>query len=340
MAVDAYASPHEDGLPVLATSEAAIAALLAADGLTGAEPVGRVPPLGGLATTAQVAVQALRSGCAPGHLAVVLAALRAIQTPAFNALGVLTTTGSAACAVIVNGPAIDRLGFNGGANSLGPGSRANAAVGRALGFVTRNLGLAVPGVVDMATMGQPGKYTFCFAENERDCPWEPLHVERGLPIEESAVTVVAAAGTIEVVNSLAQDADELLESIAQTLGTPSSVSRSGEVTTVGGGQPLVLLSPEWAEICQREGLDKHAVKEELWRRARCPVERLPRRLREAVTMQRQAARQDPSAPLPVAERPEDVLLIVTGGVGVKQTVIPNWNGGSRAVTVSLRSSAG
>ena len=36
-----------------------------------------------------------------------------------------------------------------------------------------------PGGVDRATHGNPGKFTFCFAEDEDGSPWEPLSVERG-----------------------------------------------------------------------------------------------------------------------------------------------------------------
>jgi hypothetical protein len=49
-----------------------------------------------------------------------------------------------------------------------------------------------PGGLDLSTLGNPGKYSFCFAENEADSPWEPLHVERGFRPEDSTVTVFAA----------------------------------------------------------------------------------------------------------------------------------------------------
>ena len=36
----------------------------------------------------------------------------------------------------------------------------------------------MPGVFDMSIHGHPGKYSYCFAEDEEASPWEPLHVER------------------------------------------------------------------------------------------------------------------------------------------------------------------
>src|SRR5688572_32320834 len=46
--------------------------------------------------------------------------------------------------------------------------------------------------VDRATLGNPGKYTSCFAEREEDSPFAPLAADRGVPGD--AVTVFAGAG--------------------------------------------------------------------------------------------------------------------------------------------------
>ena len=63
-----------------------------------------------------------------------------------------------------NGPVTRAIGMNSGVNALGQGNRANATIGRALQLVVRNVGGGRPGEVDRATLGNPGKYTFCFAE--------------------------------------------------------------------------------------------------------------------------------------------------------------------------------
>ena len=63
---------------------------------------------------------------------------------------------------------------------LGQGNRANGAIGRALQLVIRNIGGGRPQEVDRATLGNPGKYTYCFAEDEEGSCWEPLSVERGM----------------------------------------------------------------------------------------------------------------------------------------------------------------
>src|SRR6185436_7462705 len=96
--------------------------------------------------------------------------------------------------IVVNGPVARAIGMNSGVNALGQGNRANATIGRALQLVIRNVGGGRPGEVDRATLGNPGKYTFCFAEDETGSPWESLAVERGLPAGTSAVTLFAAEG--------------------------------------------------------------------------------------------------------------------------------------------------
>ena len=92
---------------------------------------------------------------------------------------------------MVNGPVARAIGMNSGINALGQGNRANATIGRALQLVVRNVGGGRPGEVDRATLGTPGKYSFCFAEDEAGSPWESLAVERGVAPDVSAVTAFA-----------------------------------------------------------------------------------------------------------------------------------------------------
>jgi len=58
-----------------------------------------------------------------------------------------------------------------------------AAILRAQGVTDAlvNIGGAIPGSGDMSTFGAPSKFSYLAAENEAQSPWEPLHMERGLP---------------------------------------------------------------------------------------------------------------------------------------------------------------
>ena len=118
-------------------------------------------------------------------------------------------------------------------------------------LVLQNAGGAIAGVMDRATHGQPGKYSFCCAENEAANPWEPLHVERGFAPNASTVTVIGAEGTMNM-NTHCKDGDDLLAAyssgMAQRLlpGEPIVMrgKRSGELIVPRrnpSGLPVVML---------------------------------------------------------------------------------------------------
>ena len=250
-----------------------------------------------------------------------MAATAAVAEPAFNLYGIQTTTGTATPMLIINGPVVQRLGLNTAANALGPGTRANAAIGRALQFVLRTIGGAQPGRGDQATMGQPGKFTFCCAENTLASPWEPLHVWRGFAPEQSTVTAVGATGTVEVVDADSADAEGVLTTMARSMTIAGSLGRDH---LLGGGEPLLLVAPEHAAIIARTHTRRQA-QAFLFKHARLPVDAL-------ASAQAEHLREASVAELTVAARPEDIMLAVLGGPGAKSTYVPTWGGGTRAVT--------
>src|SRR5215210_6331483 len=189
-----------DGLPVVIPTRERVERMLSACPDPAAS-IAVLPPGYEDVTWRDVAVNAVMAGCKPAYLPVVAAAVEAIAAPEFNLLGIATTTGSATMCIIVNGPVARQLGMNCGVNAFGPGNRANATIGRAVRLTLQNAGGARSGETDMATLGQPAKYAFCFAENEAESPWDPVHVDRGFNAGESIVTVVGISGTIEVVDS-------------------------------------------------------------------------------------------------------------------------------------------
>ena len=159
-----------DGLPVVAPTEARVLRMLGGTSRAPDEVVAVVPPDLVECTVEKVAVNAVLAGCRPEYLPVVLATVEAACTETFNIHGLLATTYFSGPVVIVNGPIARAIGMNSGVNALGQGNRANATIGRALQLVIRNVGGGRPGGVDRATLGNPGKYTFCFAEDEEGSP--------------------------------------------------------------------------------------------------------------------------------------------------------------------------
>jgi hypothetical protein len=155
--------------------------------------LGTMPPSNAAATIEKIAINAVLAGCKPEQLPVLIAAVRAVLDPTWKLDAVQPTTMPLGPMIMVNGPIRGHADINGGTASLGPGWRGNATIGRALRLLLINLGGVRPGDIDRATQGFPGKYSFCFAENEEESPWDPLHVTRGFGAGESVVTVVAVS---------------------------------------------------------------------------------------------------------------------------------------------------
>ena len=321
-----------DGLPVVRPTPSLIDQLSRASGCETGAPVGPFHPLPRVATYEEVAICAALAGCRPPHMTIVRALPSALADPRLNLFGVLTTTGSAAIGIIVSGPVRRSAGINCAGNLLGPGAQANAVIGRTIGFITRAICGATPGRLDMSTMGQPAKYALCFGENEEESPWRPLHAERGLDPAQSAITLIGVAGTTESYSSHWSSPDDIFQVLGQALATPATVRLDPPEPVVGGGCPVVLLSPEWAAYLHEAGVSKDRLRSELFNRGTCEWSRLP----ESVTSAARA-RLDPSMlgrPLRVSVSPNDIMVVVAGGVGIKQTILSNWPG-SRPVTVKV-----
>lgn len=306
-----------DGLPLVPPTLDRFGAMVADRGPTG-RSFGHVLPLMGDLTLEAVAYNCILAGCRPDELPVVLTAVEAALVERFNLLGVLSTTGTATVAVCVHGPVVSALGLNAAGNILGPGNRANACIGRAVSLIFRNVGGARAGIGDMATMGQPGKYTFCFAEGTHGA-FPPLPTRFGFDAGESCVTVFGVSGTAEVLPARPGGTPErVLQPVAAAMN--AAIDSTGANRTRERGEQVFLLPPEMADIMLASGWDLAQVQRYLFE-ARHPY-----------------PFDGPETPddRPVAASPEDIHPIVTGGAGVKMTYLPLWSGGSRMVTKRVR----
>ena len=198
------------------------------------EVLGPCPPDNRLATVWNVAVNGVMAGCKPEYMPVVLGVLEAALDPLFTLHGLLCTTHFSGPLVIINGPIARSIGMNAGVNALGQGNRANATIGRALQLIVRNVGGGIPGAIDRATLGNPGKYTFCFAEDESDPAWETLSERRGIAKGKNAVTLFHGEGVHGFIDQKSRTPEELVRSLAMGLfgvGHPKLV-RAGNAVLV------------------------------------------------------------------------------------------------------------
>jgi hypothetical protein len=214
------------------------------------EVVAVVPPDLAPCTVEKVAINAVMAGCLPEYLPVVLAAVEAACTDAFNIHGVLATTMGVGPVIVVNGPIRRSIGMNSGINALGQGNRANSTIGRALQLVIRNVGGGRPGEVDRATYGNPGKVGFCFAEDEEGSPFEPLSVSLGANPGENTVTLFTGEGPRTIVDQLSREPESLARSLASCLRTVFHPK------LVLGFDAMLVIGPEHARIFQGAGWDR------------------------------------------------------------------------------------
>jgi hypothetical protein len=327
-----YQAGIADGLPIVPPTPERVRRLYREAGMDPVHQLAVVEPAMYAASAYDVAVCATAAGCAPDHLGIVAAALQAVCRPRFNLLGVQTTTGTATPLIIVHGPAAPRAGVSGGPDCLGGSTHANATIGRALRLLLRALGGAGPATMDRATTGQPAKLGLCFAENVEASPWPPLHTTLGFAAAESAVTVVGVSGSVEVVHAEDGEPEEILTTLA---GSMAPAGNAGSRGLLGGGSPLVVLSPEHAQALDRAGYDRGQVCQALWELAVLPWQRLAPSVASRLRRAPEAAEDASAAGLRVAEQPEDILVAVAGGIGVKSTYLPSWGGGTRAVTMRI-----
>ena len=317
-----------DGLPCIPPTPALVDEMLA--GADADEPIAMLGPSRATATRGLVAVNAVMAGCAPETFAVVLAAIRAVADPRFNLLAVQSTTNPASEAVVVNGPVRGAAGFTCGASCLGNGQRTNLTVGRALRMCLVNIGGAKPGSGDRATHGFPGKLAFCFAENEEDSPWPPLAQALGVPAGASAVTVVSASGSLNLLDT-ADDAEELL------WASPARSRRPVRTTPCGAGLRCSSSAPSTPRCSPTRASTGRPCSSCVWERSTV-------RAGEITTQNRNSFLVPSRSPvygsigddteIHVADRPEDLLVVVAGGPGTHSIYLPTF-GDSRATTVTL-----
>lgn len=298
---DMFERGFTDGLPVVPPTPERVDAMLA-----GCDPdvsLGTVPPSHGEATLRRVAACAVLAGCRPEYLPVVIAAVEAALEPSFNAHGIGVTTQPAGIVAIVNGPERERLGLNAGMGALGPGSRPNLTIGRALRLVLTLTGGAQAGRLDRSTLGSPLKLGLCLAEAEERSPWEPLHVERGMAAGQSAVTVLAADAPLSVSDHRSRTPEQLADVLAQAAAATWS-----PYWWPMDDETLIVVCPEHADTFAAHGWSKQRVREAIFEAACRPAAALRRG--ETTELVRDAPDDQP---VHKWSDPGRILLMVAGG---------------------------
>lgn len=329
-AIEAYfENGWSDGLPVVPPTPEAVTAMLAAANLAADAILGIEPVKGAVITAEKAAINAVMAGCKPEYMPVVVAAVEAIMQPEFNLHGITVSTMGAAIMLIVNGPITEEIEINSGVSAFGPGHRSNATIGRAVRLIVQNVvGTNSNDGLDKATLGHPGKYTWCVAENEAVLPWEPLHETRGIAAGESAVTVVSGLSGTQFGEHEASTPEGILDAFAQRLYPMGP----------GVKQVILVICPEHAAHFTEAGWQKEQVGKYLYENARKPASEWIAMGLPSGAQKDNNAKLDPDNGdelISVLDSPESAIPIVVGGAGgAWSAVIPPWSLGSRSKIVT------
>ena len=298
----AYEKGWTDGLPVVPPTLARVARMIAAAPQGQLDSLGLIEPRGGEATIERIAINAVMAGCKPEYLPTILAAVSLLARPEMNTGAMQATTSPATPLLIVNGPVRGEIGLHAGRGCLGPGTRANVTIGRAIRLILQNIGGGIPDQIDKSTHGLPAKFSLCVPENEEESPWPSLHEELGRPKGKSSVTMtsVISISNVRLPDPRPNDvSDEILilgDALAQ---------RGSKSVQVGKGNPVVVLSVGTARIFASSGYDKDRLRQELFDAAKRPEAAYAN---EPLT---HYLRVDGQV-LPCVE-PADIIIVVAGG---------------------------
>ena len=241
-----YRKGWTDGLAILPPTEAAVAEMLMGTDLPADHVVAKLIPRLGKATVEKIAVNAVMAGALPVHMPVIIAAVEALSETKTNRFDIFeVSTGSWAPFFLINGPVRNDIHINTGQGMMSPGNIANAAIGRAVGLIVKNVGGARKGLEDMGTLGNPAKWSLVVGENEEESPWEPYHVSAGYQKEDSVLTVFFPN--------------------QYTLGIPGVATAEGIASSLArmnpGGLSALLVIPNHAKVFADEGWSKQQVKD-------------------------------------------------------------------------------
>jgi hypothetical protein len=314
-----------DGLPVVPPTSSAVEACLEWAGtppgqLLGIEPV-RAQPI----TAEKLAINAVMAGCLPMHFPVVVAAWQAMMKEEFLLHGATASTGGCAILVILNGPIRREIGVSGTFSALANSDRATAVIGRALRLALINLMDVRPGGIDRSTLGHPGKFSYCIAEDEEDTTWEPLSVVRGMPRGLSAVTVMAAMAPRQIMNEWTTQPKEILETFA------AEMRANQRHYSIHGGNYAIVIAKQLRDHIQAAGWTKRDIADFVFERARV------HRSEWAEVGKGAVVRDRGDSVYTALGGPEHLLVVAAGGpAGGFGAVVPPWLGGkTKAVTAAI-----
>jgi hypothetical protein len=314
-----------DGLPLVPPTEARVREHVAASGRYPDDVLGDLPPRNGRCTVEKLAINAVMAGAPPESMPLLCAAIEAMSETEFNLFALNTTTCCVIPGVFVHGPARHALGIPYGAGCFGGQAGPAPAIGRAIRLVMRNVAGQVVGLTSKSVFGQPARVAgIVVAEWEERSPWAPLGERRG--VRGNAVTIKDVTGTIDVADIVADNGVDLLEIIGKSL---AFVGTNAFIDTNADTEIMVCIAPPWADLIAAAYPDIDEVQRMLTEHAALPIDWWPAPHRARLEKH---GRVDARGRVPLVGRPDQMIVLVCGGLGNLHALALHSFGPTRSVT--------
>jgi len=257
-----------DGLPILPPTAERISEFLKFTDRPRHEQVAVLLPNQRVATPWNVAANGVMAGCQPRHMPLLIAMAECLGDERY-ALNMIGSSSGLIPFAIFNGPVVEQMNIGCASQAVSKGP--NPALGRALGFMVKNIAGYRPGFNYMGTFGYP--LGFAIGEFESESPWEPFHVKLGFSREASTVSLgvtnnwgpsPGAASTDEL-----SGADTALELLGREIKKKVRLyNYPGIGPNAEHVMVMLLLTPSVAKSLAEAGYSKEDVKNHLYEKTK------------------------------------------------------------------------
>ncbi len=319
-----------DGLPIVPPTQSKVDEFLRFSPDPPERVIGPMKPSGSAATVFNVAVNGVMANCRPEYMPILIAIAEALCDPAYGVEHSGDTTGGEAL-VILSGEIAQRLGFAVAGGVLRDGVQANTSTGRFVRLLLRNVARSLPGEADRSTFGNTWRVVLAEHEDAaRSLGWPLFSEDRGHAPGANLITVARFTAGGVVGSIYGKDPTQIVAYLADGLVRQMSWE---SVYTVGFARgtyrPLIVLSPMVARTLTRAGVDKARLRQMLYEQARMTARKMedyigpwtnlvPGRPTLAQLVEAGKAAPlfaestDPDRRVPIVERPEDILIVMSG----------------------------
>jgi hypothetical protein len=307
---------------VIPPTDQSVAEMLTGTDLPANHQVAEMGPRRGKVTVEKIAINAVMAGALPTYMPVLIAAVKALDAGGAGPIMMSASTGSFAPVWIISGPIRNDLHVNSYYGAFSPGEMANSAIGRAMRLIVQNMRGVRRGMEDMGVLGNPGKFAMVIAENEEASPWEPLHVERGLNKEDSAITYMYSQSFRQFM-AYGTDDNGILSTVAYNM-SPGSM-----------GSIWFVVTPVNAKALASRGWTKKSINDFVVRNASAPRKHFSRFYTEADTAENRELlpifAPPPGGQQSSRPQPNQVQVVVCGGMGVWVGVLSGGQSGTAKI---------